>query len=568
MKLSSISITNYRSITTAKCISLSNYSVILGKNNEGKTNVLNAINLGMTTLQSKARKLRMSSYRNYIERRETLYNYKRDYPVSLQDDERAAPTKIILAFSLSELEVANFRKQIGILNNGKLSVELVFSRNTEENLNNTYKVRVLEKKGKGADSYKDKIDNIIEFISANVLFQYIPAVRTENQSMSILNNLVNDELENINDEEYNKALDVVRNKQNELINKLSEEISKHIKIFLPNIINTNIQLNEESHRYYRTGISFFVNDGTITNLSYKGEGIKSLITLALLDNSINKDVTRIVAIEEPESHLHPEAVHQIHNVIQSIAENNQVIITTHNGIFVNRMDISSNIIVNNGIGCKAKNINEIRELLGIQLSDNLVASDVIVIVEGSDDVISFKSIFSKISPRLKTALQNNKLNIVDMGGASNLKYKCSFYASLMCKYFAIVDGDKCGIDSLNEAIQKGLLSQLNSAVLCAYGDKKESEFEDYIKKELYSKLILDKYGINIDCHSFKGCKKKWSDRLKDTFLSHSKLFSETIESDIKYELAKKIESADISEILPDCYIEVFKLISEQIEKLL
>lgn len=79
MKLSSISITNYRSITEAKCISLSNYSVILGKNNEGKTNILNAINLGMTTLQSRARKLRMASYRNYMEKRETLYNYKRDY---------------------------------------------------------------------------------------------------------------------------------------------------------------------------------------------------------------------------------------------------------------------------------------------------------------------------------------------------------------------------------------------------------------------------------------------------------------------------------------------------------
>lgn len=568
MKLSSISITNYRSITKAKYISLSNYSVVLGKNNEGKTNVLNAINLGMTALQSRAKKLRNTSYRNYIEKREALYNYKRDYPVSLQNDKRAAPTKIILAFSLSELEVANFRKQIGVSNNGKVSVELIFDKNNEEKHFNTYKVRILEKKGRGAASYKDKIDNIIEFLAANILFQYIPAVRTENQSMHILSELVNDELENINDAEYNNALEVVRDKQNELIKKLSEQISEHIKIFLPNIINTNIQLNEESHRYYRSSINFFVDDGTMTNLSYKGEGIKSLITLALLDNSINKDVTRIVAIEEPESHLHPEAIHQIHSVIQSIAENNQVIITTHNGIFVNRLDISSNIIINNGIGDKAKNINEIRELLGIKLSDNLVASEVVVIVEGSDDVISFKSILSKVSPKLKTAIENNKLNIVDMGGATNLKYKCSFYASLMCKYFAIVDGDMCGTDSLNEAIQKGLLSSLNSAILYAYGNNRESEFEDYIKKELYSKVIFDKYGVDINCTSFKGCKKKWSDRLEETFVRQSKLFNKAIESEIKYELAKIIERSDISEILPEYCLEVFKHISKQIENLL
>lgn len=164
MKLSSISITNYRSITKAKCISLSNYSVVLGKNNEGKTNLLNAINLGMTTLQSRARKLRKASYRNYIEKRETLYNYKRDYPVPLQNDKRAAPTKIILAFSLSELEVANFRKQIGVSNNGKVSVELIFDKNNEEKLFNTYKVRILEKKGRGPLLIRIRLIILLNFL--------------------------------------------------------------------------------------------------------------------------------------------------------------------------------------------------------------------------------------------------------------------------------------------------------------------------------------------------------------------------------------------------------------------
>ena len=39
MKINSISIANYRSITTVKELPLSDYSVILGKNNEGKTNI-------------------------------------------------------------------------------------------------------------------------------------------------------------------------------------------------------------------------------------------------------------------------------------------------------------------------------------------------------------------------------------------------------------------------------------------------------------------------------------------------------------------------------------------------
>lgn len=50
MKLISFSITNYRSITTAHKIEISNLTVLVGKNNEGKSNILNALNTAMMTL--------------------------------------------------------------------------------------------------------------------------------------------------------------------------------------------------------------------------------------------------------------------------------------------------------------------------------------------------------------------------------------------------------------------------------------------------------------------------------------------------------------------------------------
>lgn len=194
-------------------------------------------------------------------------------------------------------------------------------------------------------------------------------------------------------------------------------------------------------------------------------------------------------------------------------------------MFANRLDISSNIIVNNGVGEQAKSLKEIRELLGIQLSDNLVAAEMMILVEGTDDVKSFKSILSKISDKIKNALKNKKLYFTDLGGATNLKYKCSLYSSLMCKYYAIVDGDNCGIKSFNEAKQKGLLNNKNVAVLYAYGDNKESEFEDFIKKTFYSEMILNDYGVNLDNKEFQGCKKKWSERLKNTFNKQCKTFT-------------------------------------------
>lgn len=47
MKLNFFSITNYRSITTAHKIAISGFTVLLGKNNEGKSNILKALDTAL-----------------------------------------------------------------------------------------------------------------------------------------------------------------------------------------------------------------------------------------------------------------------------------------------------------------------------------------------------------------------------------------------------------------------------------------------------------------------------------------------------------------------------------------
>ena len=81
MKLSYVSITNYRSISEAYKIDLSNLTVLLGKNNEGKTNVIKAINLGMEILHN----IDMYPRRRILYR---LYEWNEDFPISLQANNR------------------------------------------------------------------------------------------------------------------------------------------------------------------------------------------------------------------------------------------------------------------------------------------------------------------------------------------------------------------------------------------------------------------------------------------------------------------------------------------------
>ncbi|WP_411686751.1 AAA family ATPase [Acinetobacter indicus] len=49
MKLTKFTIKNFRSITDGSEIHFGNYSVLVGKNNEGKTTVLMALRLAMDT---------------------------------------------------------------------------------------------------------------------------------------------------------------------------------------------------------------------------------------------------------------------------------------------------------------------------------------------------------------------------------------------------------------------------------------------------------------------------------------------------------------------------------------
>ena len=93
----------------------------------------------------------------------------------------------------------------------------------------------------------------------------------------------------------------------------------------------------------------------------------------------------VLALEEPESHLHPNAIHQLKGVLQEIATRHQVIMTTHCPLFVDRTSIRSNILVNNRMARPARSIQELRMALGVRAADNLQHAELILLVEGDDD---------------------------------------------------------------------------------------------------------------------------------------------------------------------------------------
>lgn len=65
MRLSSFSVVNYRSITNARKIQTNNMTVLVGKNNEGKSNILRALTLAMDIMSGTGNlPYKLSFYRN------------------------------------------------------------------------------------------------------------------------------------------------------------------------------------------------------------------------------------------------------------------------------------------------------------------------------------------------------------------------------------------------------------------------------------------------------------------------------------------------------------------------
>lgn len=204
LELDSIRIQKYRSILSVTDIALDGLTVLIGPNNQGKSNILQAIRLGMETISLSQTRLRESPDTNlptmvHAPRRRSAfilnrqprttaarYDWLRDFPAQLRHDKRAKQASVLrFNFSLDETERSIFRQRTKARNNGKLSVEITF---TEDNISVDFP------KPGGSGSYRKVAREICSFIEDNFTFLYVPAIRTADQAIEVISELITDRL--------------------------------------------------------------------------------------------------------------------------------------------------------------------------------------------------------------------------------------------------------------------------------------------------------------------------------------------------------------------------------------
>lgn len=234
-------------------------------------------------------------------------------------------------------------------------------------------------------------------------------------------------------------------------------------------------------------------------------------------------------------------------VLYEISKTNQVILTTHSPIIIERLQVKQNIIVQNGKATPANNVNEIRESLGITMSDNLASAYLVLLVEGEEDIVLLKPWLEEKSTKIKSAFSNATLIIDHLGGATNVSYKTSLYKNNLCNVVAYLDNDDAGRKGIVDAEAKGILKP-NEYVLSFCRGMQNSELEDLIDLNSYRQIIIDDYSVDLNIPAFKINSKQWSDRVKELFRLNGKMWSDKLESEIKYKVAKTATSLKLNSL--------------------
>jgi len=563
MKLKSFSISNYRSIKTTEKIGISNYNVLIGPNNEGKSNILKGLvtALSLATTGDYRLSRRGSGFSRSYHYSGDGYNWSRDIPFEKKDNENTKTT-FTLEFEFSPTEKGLFKKEIGSTLNSTLSLKLQLGYKISDS---TYDIVM---QGKAKKTFSANQDKIAAFIKERIDFQYIPCIRTEELAYQVIEQLLQRTLES--NATYQRAIEKLQQIQEPILKQIQQEALITIKEFIPEVSNISIERNNsfrESIR--RTNIQ--INDGTITSLEEKGDGIKSLVAISLMryavSNSINKNL--IILIEEPESHLHPRAIHSLRQVLLDLSRKYQLIVSSHSQLLVDKLNVRNNIIVQKGSANHSTNIRQIRDTLGVEVADNLVSANFAILLEGLSDIRCIDKLLTEKSRLYTQYKQEGHVILENLHGCSKAAYTASLYKNLLIEVFLLLDSDSAGTQSMKDIINKGILSTSETLKISVTG-MNSAELEDLIDMNFYKDMIFNDYCVSVDNKDFKKLNKSWSERIKSEFVKCGQTWDENIERELKEKIADIVVENGYSCILPvrRPFIDNFiQLIDKKLDKI-
>lgn len=205
--------------------------------------------------------------------------------------------------------------------------------------------------------------------------------------------------------------------------------------------------------------------------------ILAIIVLREYNRQFLNGKPMIIAIEEPEVHLHPHAQRTFLEYLRDVSRQHQVIITTHSPVFVDRAEPKNvktlrRVSQRDPVKLRSRtrfrlgqtvpvpesatdNWNVIKHDLGIRLSDALMAGDVNLLIEGDTE--------AELLPAMAEALERKGGPSIDFsrvfpvrGGGSSLPFLANYLRNVGTPTVVLIDSDKSGRDMMKKLLGRGI----------------------------------------------------------------------------------------------------------------
>ena len=245
-------------------------------------------------------------------------------------------------------------------------------------------------------------------------------------------------------------------KRIKISNSFRDEINSILKKIEANKLDDNTEFGIDNKKVILENIITILEDNI--PLENKGKGrenlIKTEIALNKNDNNLN-----VISIEEPENHLSHITLRKMLENIKKVNEegtSTQIIITTHNSLIVNTLNLANVLWINNERAISLKKLEETKSgkkvIKFFEKADNLnllqfILSPKVILVEGATEYLLIQKAYEEIVNE-KTDGDNNKIcnlendgiEIISLGGIGYDNY-VEIAQSMQKKVAIITDND-------------------------------------------------------------------------------------------------------------------------------
>lgn len=399
MKITNITVKNFRSLQNVS-IDPAKFSIFVGQNNHGKTNLFEAIDWFYNGKSSTAELHYLRNPENEIL-----------IEITFSD---------VLDSDIEKLKVDANKTKIRSVLDGSTSFSI---RKSSLDSKRRYIVNGQDKGNpSGLDTAINEFIPKLEYVSTGINLDDVSKYKDKNPIGMMLSGVLTTIIETSVDyqnfkTQFNKLFESADSEIRKELDALGLQVEVYLQKQFPDGTKVKFGVNPPQFNDLLKSFETTIDDGVETRAEEKGDGMQRAIMLSIIqafaDHRRKKDGggSFLFLIDEAELHLHPSAQRSLKRALKDIAHADQVFVNTHSSVLLVDDDKNQNIfkvekssgVTSINLIAQVEKIDVIFDLLGGSPADLLLPKN-FLIVEG-------KSEFEFLSLIIKRFYSNEFLGI-------------------------------------------------------------------------------------------------------------------------------------------------------------